>query len=71
MMKDLNVATWLRLRLNLPYAIAPPVGAKRRALTDAGAEGIRPRTLKGFVLLWFPFGNFKVAIQQPSRPVFP
>ncbi len=43
----------------------------RSALTDDGAEGIRPQTLKGFVLLWFPFGNFKVALQQPSRPVFP
>jgi hypothetical protein len=47
------------------------VGAQRRALTDAGAEGIRPRTLKGFVFLWFPFGNFKVAVEQPARPVFP
>jgi hypothetical protein len=45
------------------------VGAKRRALTDAGAEGIRPQTLKGFVLLWFPFGNFKVAAQEPSPSV--
>lgn len=44
------------------------VGAKRRALRDAGAEGIRPQTLKGFVLLWFPFSNFKVAVQEPSRP---
>jgi hypothetical protein len=47
------------------------VGAKRRALTDAGVEGIRPRMLKGFAFNRFPKRNFKVALQQPSRPVFP
>jgi hypothetical protein len=40
------------------------------ALTDAGAEGIRPRMLKGFVLLWFPFSNCKVAVQEPKSSVF-
>ena len=41
-----------------------------QSLDGRRSGGIRPRTLKGFVLLWFPFGNFKVALQQPSRPVF-
>jgi hypothetical protein len=54
-----------------PKVAAPAVGAQRRALTDAGAEGIRPPTLKRFVLLWFPFGNFKVAGKEPARPAFP
>jgi hypothetical protein len=40
-------------------------------LTDDGAEGIRPPTLKGFVLLWFPCSNGKVAVQEPKSPVFP
>ncbi len=39
--------------------------SERSPLTDGGAEGIRPHTLKGVVLLWFPFGNFKVPLQQP------
>jgi hypothetical protein len=43
----------------------------RSALRDAGAEGIRPPTLKGCVLLWFPIGNGKVAAQEPKSPVFP
>jgi hypothetical protein len=43
----------------------------RSALTDDGAEGTRPPTLKRCVLLWFPFRNGKVAAQQPKSPVFP
>lgn len=26
---------------------------------------------RAFVLLWFPFGNSKVALQQPPPPFFP
>jgi len=50
------------------FSSAPRSG--RSALTDDGAEGIRPPTLKGCVLLWFPFRNGKVAAQQPKSPVF-
>ena len=38
----------------------------RSALTDDGAEGIRPRTLKGFVLLWFPQRNLKFLYSSHS-----
>jgi len=41
------------------------------SLTDAGAEGTRPTTLKSCVLLWFPFRNGKVSAQEPKSPVFP
>jgi hypothetical protein len=58
------------IRAARPLRAASAVEAQRRALTGDGAEGIRPQTLKGFVLLWFPFGNFKVAVQQPDIPVF-
>jgi hypothetical protein len=39
--------------------------SERSPLTDDGAEGIPPRTLKGSVFLWFPYGNFKVAVEEP------
>ena len=54
-----------RRRRSRPRVFCAFIEAQRRALTDDGAEGIRPQTLKGFVLLWFPFGNFKVPLQQP------
>jgi hypothetical protein len=49
-----------RKRQSGPRSAAPAVGAKRRALTDAGAEGIRPRTIKGFVFNTFTRSNRRV-----------
>ena len=44
------------------FARRAAVGAQRGALTDDGAEGIRPRTLKDFTFNRFPKRNFKVAL---------
>lgn len=42
-----------------------------RRINMARLVNIRPPTLKGCVLLWFPFRNGKVAAQEPKSPVFP
>ena len=52
------------------FARRAAVGAKRRALTDAGAEGIRPQTLKGCVLLWFTRSNRRVYAEHPLNTSF-
>jgi hypothetical protein len=39
----------------------------RSALTDDGAEGIRPQTRNGFVLLWFTRSNRRVYSEQPPK----
>ncbi len=44
-------------------------GTRARGKSQTWAT--RPRTLKGCVLLWFPFRNGKVAAQEPKSPVFP
>ena len=42
----------------------------RSALTDDGAEGIRPPTLKGCVLLWFTRSNRRVYAEHPLNTSF-
>ena len=45
-------------------------GAKCRALTDDGAEGIRPRTLKGFVFSSSPRGTSRLLYSNLANPFF-
>jgi hypothetical protein len=59
-----------RRRQSRPRSAAPAVGAQRRALTGAGAEGIRPPTLKGCVFNTFTRSNRRVYTEPPPKARF-
>jgi hypothetical protein len=62
-----------RRRRSRPRSAAPAVGAQRRALTDDGAEGTPPRTLRGLVSLFSdgsPTGTSRFLYSNLSGPFF-
>jgi hypothetical protein len=59
-----------RRRRSGPRSAAPAVGAQRRALTDTGAEGIRPRMPRPCVFNKFTRSNRHVYAPEPRTRRF-
>ena len=59
-----------RRRRSRPRVFCAFIEAQRRALTDDGAEGIRPRMLKGCVFNTFTRSNRHVYAEQPMSGSF-
>ncbi len=59
-----------RRRRSRPRVFCAFIEAQRRALTDDGAEGIRPQTLKDFVFSRFTHSNRRVYAEHPLNTRF-
>jgi hypothetical protein len=59
-----------RRRQSRPRVFCAFIGAKRRALTDDGAEGIRPRTPMACIFNKFTRSNRRVYAPEPRTRRF-
>lgn len=59
-----------RRRQSGPRSAAPAVGAQRRALTGAGAEGTTATDAQPCIFNTFTHSNRRVYAAQPSKSVF-
>ena len=60
-----------RRRRSRPRSAAPAVGAQRRALTDAGAEGTPATDARPCLFNTFTRSNHRVYAEQLPQSVFP